>query len=127
MIDPAASYSVHNEWLQVLYSTGIIGSILFLGALGLLLWQARPKYSLVVGSVLIPVFVLAVTERPWPIDTCDWLIWAIPATLLSYPAVRRQSTEGTAKPGLPQPETVSDAQDDESSGRTWRAELKVAT
>jgi O-antigen ligase/polysaccharide polymerase Wzy-like membrane protein len=127
MIDPTASYSVHNEWLQVLYSTGIVGSILFLSALGLLLWQARPKYSLVVGSVLIPVFVLAVTERPWPIDTCDWLIWAIPATLLSYPAVRRQSAEGTAKPGLPQPKTVSDALDDESSGRTWRAELKVAT
>src|SRR6185437_5618990 len=25
MIDPNAAYSVHNEWLQVLYTTGLIG------------------------------------------------------------------------------------------------------
>lgn len=127
MIDPNASYSVHNEWLQVLYSTGIIGSILFIAALGLLLWQARPNYSLVMGCVLIPVFVLAATERPWPIDTCDWLIWAIPATFLSYPVALRRSAEGAAKPGLSQTTTVSGAPDDESSGRIWRADLKVAT
>jgi hypothetical protein len=47
--------------------------------------------ALVVGCVLVPVFILAVTERPWPIDTADWLIWAIPGALLCYPVARRLS------------------------------------
>jgi hypothetical protein len=97
LIDRNASYSVHNQWLQVLYSAGLIGLLLFVAALGVLVWQARPRYSLVVGCVLIPVFVLAMTERPWPIDTSDWLTWAIPAALLSYPAVRRRKTERDPK------------------------------
>jgi hypothetical protein len=115
LIDPNAAYSVHNEWLQVLYTTGIIGVVLFLTALGVLLWQARPQYSLVVGCVLIPVFVLGGTERPWPTDTCDWLTWAIPAALLSYPAVRRRSADGVSR----------HPHDEDSSIRTWRADMEV--
>jgi O-Antigen ligase len=97
LIDPTASYSVHNEWLQVLYSAGLIGLLLFVAALAVLVWQARPNYSLVIGCVLVPVFMLGVTERPWPIDTSDWLTWAIPAALLSYPVVRRRSDEGDTR------------------------------
>jgi hypothetical protein len=81
-------YSVHNQWLQVLFSTGLIGFALLLGALALMLWNARGAYTLVVGTVLLPAFVLAVTERPWPIDSLDWLTWVMPATLLSYPTIR---------------------------------------
>ena len=43
LIDANSAYSVHNQWLQVLYSTGAIGLLLFLAALGVLLWQARPN------------------------------------------------------------------------------------
>jgi hypothetical protein len=116
LIDQNASYSVHNEWLQVLYTTGIIGLVLTIAALGVLIWQARAKYTLVAGCVLIPVFVLGVTERPWPTDTCDWLIWAIPAALLSYPAVRRRSTD--EEDSQPPP-------DAELSIRTWRIDMEV--
>jgi hypothetical protein len=84
-------YSVHNQWLQVLYSTGLAGFLLFVTALALLLRQAGRTYSLVLGCVLLPVFMLSMTERPWPIDTADWLIWAVPGALLSYPVARRLS------------------------------------
>ncbi|BBZ48192.1 O-antigen ligase family protein [Mycobacterium parmense] len=94
-IDPSASYSVHNEWLQVLYSSGLIGFVAFLAALGFLIWRARPNYSLVVGCVLVPVFMLGITERPWPIDTSDWMTWAIPAALLCYPASQRRSEQNS--------------------------------
>ena len=83
-------YSVHNQWMQVLLSSGVIGFALFLTALVVLLYNARGAYTLVAGSVLVPAFVLAVTERPWPIDSLDWLTWVIPATLLSYPVIRRE-------------------------------------
>jgi hypothetical protein len=129
MIDPTAAYSVHNEWLQVLYSTGLIGSVLFLSALGVLLWQARPKYGLVIGCVLIPVFVLSVTERPWPIDTCDWLIWAIPAALLSYPVARRSSDDNPRPPRRAQPstrDTALDPRHDDELGSPWGAGMGVA-
>lgn len=127
MIDSDASYSVHNQWLQVLYSTGLIGTVLFVAALCALVWQARPNYSLAVGCVLIPVFVLAVTERPWPIDTCDWLIWAIPATLLSYPVTQRYSADTDPRSDRPDSTAAFDAlPDDELTSRNWRTEMEVA-
>ncbi|CAA0128263.1 Uncharacterised protein [Mycolicibacterium vanbaalenii] len=92
LVNASAVYSVHNQWLHVFFSTGIIGLACFLGALAILLWQARNGYFLVAASVLTPVFVLAATERPWPIDTADWLTWAVPGALLCYPLLRAPSS-----------------------------------
>jgi hypothetical protein len=86
-------YSVHNQWMQILFSAGIIGFVLFIVALALMLWNARGRYTLVIGSVLLPAFVLGVTERPWPIDSLDWLPWVMPATLLCYPATRDKNPD----------------------------------
>ena len=83
------AYSVHNQWLQVMFSSGLIGFVLFLAAIILMLWKARGAYTVVVGCVLVPFFVLSVTERPWVIDSIDWVVWAAPAALLCYPAIRR--------------------------------------
>lgn len=91
LIHPSAGYSVHNQWLHVLYTTGLIGLLLFVAALVVLIWQAGRMYSLVIGCVLLPVFVLAAAERPWPIDTADWVFWAVPGALLSYPVVKGHS------------------------------------
>jgi O-antigen ligase len=88
LIDASAVYSVHNLWLQVLFATGLIGFACFLGVLAALFWQSRNGYFLVVGCVLTPVFVLAATERPWPLDTADWLTWAVTGALLCYPLTR---------------------------------------
>jgi hypothetical protein len=91
------AYSVHNQWLQVLFATGFIGFVLFLAALALMMWNARGAYSLVVGSVLVPVFVLSVSERPWLIDSTDWGVWAVPAALLCFPAVHRTGQPASAR------------------------------
>ncbi|BBY63363.1 O-antigen ligase family protein [Mycolicibacterium helvum] len=93
------AYSVHNQWLEVLFSAGVIGFLLFVAAIGLLMWNARGAYSLVVGCVLLPVFVLSVSERPWLLDTTDWSVWTVPATLLCYPLVQRTRRPTTDKPG----------------------------
>jgi O-antigen ligase len=91
-------YSVHNQWLQVVLSAGIIGLVLFLTALVLLLWNARGAYSLVAGCVLLPGFLLAITERPWPIDSLELLVWTVPAALLSYPAIKRRGKSLDSNP-----------------------------
>jgi hypothetical protein len=85
LIDFSAVYSVHNEWLQVLYSTGLCGSIVVAAALIVLMWQAGKTYRLVLGSTIAPAICLAIAERPWSLDVVDWLLWALPAALLSFP------------------------------------------
>jgi len=128
LIDVNASYSVHNQWLQVLFTTGLLGLLLFLAALGVLVWQARPHYSLVLGCVLTPVFVLALTEQPWPLDSSDWLTWSIPAALLCYPGARRRSAEEDPQSEHSQFETATDGhREDELSSSIWRVDLETAT
>lgn len=97
IIHISAGYSAHNQWLHVLFTTGLIGLLLFVGALALLIRHAGRTYGLVVGCVLLPVFLLAVTERPWPVDSADWVIWVVPGALLSYPVARRLSREQDGK------------------------------
>ena len=104
------AYSVHNQWLQVLFSAGIVGFVFFLGALILMLWQARGGYTLVVGCVLVPFLVLSVTERPWVVDSIDWVVWAAPAALLCYPAIRRRGQPPPVTPNT-EGERIDDAVD----------------
>jgi O-Antigen ligase len=88
LIDFSAVYSVHNEWLQVLFTAGLVGAALLVLGLGLLVRQAGRRHTLVVGCVLAPVLCLAATERPWPIDVVDWLLWTLPGALTCYPLAR---------------------------------------
>jgi len=97
LVHISMGYSTHNQWLDVLYTTGVIGLVLFVGVLALLIWQAGRTYSLVVGCVLLPVFLLGVTERPWPIDNADWVMWVVPGALLCYPAARHLSGDQTVR------------------------------
>ena len=97
LIDFSATYSVHNQWLQVMYGGGLVGLGLLIAALALLVKQAGAQYRPVVGCVLAPVLCLAITERPWAIDYLDWLIWALPGALLCVP---RTSVGGTSDLGV---------------------------
>ena len=86
LIDFSAVYSVHNQWLDIVYRTGLVGAGLTATALVVFVVQAGRRYALVAGAVLVPVVRLGTTERPWAIDYSDWLMWALPAMLLCYPA-----------------------------------------
>lgn len=107
LIDFSAVYSVHNQWLQVLYTTGLVGAALMAAALVLLVRQAGLRYASVIGCVLTPVVFLAITERPWSLDLVDWLSWALPGALLCYPVIRDKvetmdETASAAGPASPE-------------------------
>ena len=126
LIDASAVYSVHNQWLHILFSTGIIGLLFFLGAIAILLWQARGGYFAVMACVLVPYFFLAITERPWPIDTGDWLSWSVPGALLCYPVMRgrtlpntRDSTPTVARNAEPMTVGGPSSRALEEEGRGW--------
>jgi hypothetical protein len=104
LIDRSASYSVHNQWLQTLFTGGLLAAALMVAALVVLVAQAGRRYSLVVGCVLLPAVCLAVTERPWAIDYLDWLSWDLLGTLLCYPLTPRETGAAGEGDGARQPD-----------------------
>jgi O-antigen ligase len=97
LIPIAGTYSVHNQWLDVAYAAGLIGLALFVGLALSLLLRAGPALT-VVASVLIPVFVGSVAERPWSFGINDGMTFILLATLLSP---SRQSADHVAGDGDP--------------------------
>ena len=108
LIHISSGYSLHNQWLDVLYATGLIGLVLLVGALALVVRQAGRTYSLVAGCVLLPLLLLSVTERPFSIDTADWVMWVVPGVLLSYPVGERISARQTRQTNAPEQDPRAD-------------------
>jgi O-antigen ligase len=85
----SASYSPHNQWLDILYASGFAGLALFVVLLGhLLLRDAR----LITTSamILVPILTASALERPWSFAINDGLTFTLLAALLcaSEPAFR---------------------------------------
>jgi hypothetical protein len=80
-----AVYSVHNQWLDVLWISGLAGFVVFLVILVTIL-----RGDLAIGLiVLLPMLLLGITERPWPIATFDQYAYAYLATLMAVPTLVR--------------------------------------
>lgn len=73
----AAIYSVHNQWLDVLFDSGILGLLLFLAAL--IAIMRRPAGLLLV----MPVLWLGITERMISVSQADYFAWVMPALVLA--------------------------------------------
>jgi O-antigen ligase len=89
-IPVALTYSVHNQWLDLLYAGGIIGLVLFLGLLGYLLLRGGSAGLALACCVIAPVLVASFLERPWSFGISDWLTFTlVAATLLPVTTQRR--------------------------------------
>lgn len=83
VIGQYAGYSVHNQWLDVVWISGVGGLILFLMVIAIMI---RRDY--VVGLiVLLPMILLGITERAWSIAQFDQMSFAYLTSLLAVPAV----------------------------------------
>jgi hypothetical protein len=92
----SASYSPHNQWLDVLYASGFIGLAVFVGLLCHLL--LRTAYLVTAAAtILIPVLAASILERPWSFAINDVLTFTLLAALLceTAPALPAQHAEST--------------------------------
>jgi hypothetical protein len=78
----AASYSPHNQWLDVAYGSGMVGLALFIVLLGHLLLRTPSRIS-TAAAILIPVLATSTLERPWSFAINDSLTFTLLAAVLS--------------------------------------------
>lgn len=71
----AAAYSTHNQWIEVLLFSGIIGAALL--ALFIIKCLTAADRRLTLAPLLVAVFTLGVFERPLSISLVDALTWAM--------------------------------------------------
>ncbi len=94
LISQTSSYSVHNQFLDVLWLSGLLGLTVFVALL-----LSVVRRDVVIGAVLLsPVLLLGITERPWSTAHFDSTSFAYLATLLAIPAVRAVRTDAPPSP-----------------------------
>jgi O-antigen ligase len=85
----AASYSVHNLFLDVAFGGGLVALSIFLAVFCLISVRCARQDGLA-SVLLITVAVIGIAERPWSLDTIDWLTW----TLIAVIALAGQAPHG---------------------------------
>jgi O-Antigen ligase len=88
LISADQSYAVHNQWLDVAYSTGALGLAVFV-VLGVVLVRSGGRGQAGLSLVLLmPVAFLGILERPLTLTSLDVFTWILPALVLAMPARR---------------------------------------
>jgi len=86
----ASSYSLHNQFLDILVIGGIFGISVFLLTLSVMLVRTiRGDMSLVL--ILVPMLSMGTLETPWSFGQSDWLSWVMVAALMAS-STRSRST-----------------------------------
>ncbi|MCL6738326.1 O-antigen ligase family protein [Streptomyces neyagawaensis] len=98
-IPAAVSPSLHNQWIDVLYAGGFVGLALFLLLLLCLLLRGGFAGFPVAASVLLPVLLASILERPWSFSISNSLTFALVTAVLVPAAVRRAAAPGVAASG----------------------------
>jgi len=87
VISQNATYSAHNQWVDVWFISGFSGLAIFVASLLFVFWRAGDNAYLA-AAIALPASVIAISERPWAIGAIDWLSWALLAFLLAAPLGR---------------------------------------
>lgn len=96
-ISAVSIYSTHNLWLDALFSAGFVGLMLALIGLSLLV---RNGVFWVTILPLSAIFYAGIMERSWTVSTANWLVWVLPAMILTMgsseglPLVRKKINGG---------------------------------
>jgi hypothetical protein len=76
-IPAAGTYSVHNQWLDMYISGGLVGLGLLVLLGTLLCGHGRRNRRALSYYLLLPGLALSVLERPWSFAELDWLTWGL--------------------------------------------------
>lgn len=88
-ISSAATYSPHNQWLDVRFTAGWVGAVLLVALIARLLVGRPLEEVMAVALILVPVAYIGITERAWSVGTGDWLSFAYVAALCAVPRLSR--------------------------------------
>jgi hypothetical protein len=102
----SGSYAPHNQWLDLLYASGMVGVVLF-GVLLVWAMAVAGRYALIWGAVLLPVLVASALERPWSFALNDGLTFTLVAALLAPVAAVGQSAAVERRNVLDRPQDPS--------------------
>lgn len=89
----AAAYSTHNQFVEILLMTGMVGMSLFAVAVAMLLHVGPATYRLPAAVILFTIFAAGVLERTISISLVNPLTWALICLVLVS-----NHTEDTALP-----------------------------
>jgi O-antigen ligase len=92
LIARASAYSTHNEFVDILFVTGLVGLVLFILATSNVIRHNKGNLGRV-AMLVVPALILGSTERPWSLGYPDWLSWSflvVLATAFAVPAAGRQ-------------------------------------
>lgn len=89
----AAAYSTHNQWLEVLLLSGVVGAAAFGLGYASLIFGGDDSRRFVILPVLLTIAMLSVTERPLSIGLINTMTWAL-VVLVAI------STDARRDPGL---------------------------
>jgi hypothetical protein len=101
-IPRAAQHSTHNQWVDVLFAAGLVGTGLMVGLVAAAVWSAghaRPGVMLVLATV----FLIGATERAWAIGALDFVSFSLVALILTGPARRAAGSHDPLAAGDAQP------------------------
>lgn len=83
LISRDEAYSVHNQWLDLLYTSGILGAILCVVIAAILLRHTKPGTAHMSALLFIPVVSSGILERTWAFGLLDVFGWMAAATILA--------------------------------------------
>ncbi|WP_333735834.1 O-antigen ligase family protein [Streptomyces sp. IBSBF 2806] len=96
-IPAAVSPSLHNQWIDLLFAGGVVALALFVTLLVVLLVRGGATAYPAAASVLLPVLLTSVLERPWSFSISNSLTFALVTAVLVPTALRRATA--AAAPG----------------------------
>jgi O-antigen ligase len=84
-IPRSAQRTTHNQWMDILFVSGVVGALLLVTLIAVIAWTAgaaRPGVLIAAASI----FLVGTTEGAWAIGYVDLLTFSLLALLLTGPA-----------------------------------------
>lgn len=94
----AAAYSTHNQWVEILLLSGVVGAFAFAAGFAVLIFIGSANHRFVVLAVLLPIAALGITERPLSLGLINSMTWALVSLVAVSSITTRTAHTDPSKP-----------------------------
>lgn len=96
-----ATYSPHNQWMDVLFAGGIVAAIALTVFIYFVARSGMGDERIAACLALVATMVVGTTERAWSFGNADWLFWTVLAACLVAAPARYRGATAAAGPSHP--------------------------